>query len=108
MVSNEHCSITVYHQGLDDILKKSDNGYIVLNPEVIPQIIQTKTEEQQIEVESESSDEDLAIEESDDDCILVESSSGHKREGQLLLNDMDTKIQRIDCIVCWITFSSVS
>ena len=51
--SNEHCSITVYHQELDAILSKSEEGYIVLNPEVVELIRRTKEEEKE---ESESSE----------------------------------------------------
>ena len=44
--SNEHCSITVYHQELDAILSKSEEGYIVLNPEVVELIRRTQEEEE--------------------------------------------------------------
>ena len=45
--SNEHCSLTVYHQELDAILTKNDDGYIVLNPEVVESIKKTAEEEEQ-------------------------------------------------------------
>ena len=52
--SNEHCSITVYHQELDAILSKSEEGYIVLNPEVGELIRRTKEEEKEEEMEDGS------------------------------------------------------
>ena len=62
--SNEHCSLTVYHQELDAILTKNDDGYIVLNPEVVESIKKTAEEEEQPVEESD--------EESDDCCLEVE------------------------------------
>ena len=82
LVTNEHCSITVYHQALDDILEKYEDGYIILNKEIIPSIIKTKEEEakEEEQEQSESSDEDLSVVgEDEDDCEIVEIPT-HKRE----------------------------
>lgn len=34
-INNQHASITVYHQKLDDLVEKYEDGYVILNPEVI-------------------------------------------------------------------------
>lgn len=68
--SNEHCSLTVYHQELDAILTKNDDGYIVLNPEVVESIKKTVEAEEEQPVEEES--EEGSEEESDDCCLEVE------------------------------------
>ena len=74
--SNEHCSLTVYHQELDAILTKNDDGYIVLNPEVVESIKKTaEAEEEQPVEESEEESE----EESDDCCLEVEVPEVDKR-----------------------------
>lgn len=74
--SNQHCSLTVYHQELDAILTKNEDGYIVLNPEVIPSIKKTAEEEEQ--PEEEESDEE-SEEESDDCCLEVEEVKEDRR-----------------------------
>lgn len=97
LVSNQHCSLTIYHQALDDILEKYEDGYIVLNPEVVPMIIKTKEEEQKEiqEEESESSDSDLSImDDDDDDCEIVEIHP-QKRENDSH-DEISTKKQKVE------------
>ena len=97
--SNEHCSITVYHQELDAILSKSEEGYIVLNPEVVELIRRTKEEEE----ESESSEEGECVDvDEEGDCVEVsedglevsEDDVGGKKDNPT--NDMDSKRQRVE------------
>ena len=95
--SNEHCSITVYHQELDAILSKSEEGYIVLNPEVVELIRRTKEEEEESErSDSESSEEGECIDvDEEGDCVEVsEDDVGGKKDNPT--NDMDSKRQRVE------------
>lgn len=75
--SNEHCSLTVYHQELDMILTKNDDGYIVLNPEVVESIKKTAEAEEEQPAEEESEEE--SEEDSDDCCLEVEVPDMNKR-----------------------------
>ena len=71
-MNDQHASITLYHQPLDSVLEKSEEGYIVLNPEVIPEIVKTR-EGKETEPERES--------ESDSgECDDVDSDSGECEE----------------------------
>lgn len=97
--SNEHCSITVYHQELDAILSKSEEGYIVLNPEVVELIRRTKEEEKE---ESESSESSESSEEGEcvdvdeeGDCVEV-SEDGVDGKKDNPTNDMHSKRQRVE------------
>lgn len=95
--SNEHCSITVYHQELDAILSKSEEGYIVLNPEVVELIRRTKEEEEESErSDSESSEEGECVDvDEEGDCVEVsEDDVGGKKDNPT--NDMDSKRQRVE------------
>lgn len=94
--SNEHCSITVYHQELDAILSKSEEGYIVLNPEVVELIRRTKEEEESERSDSESSEEGECIDvDEEGDCVEVsEDDVGGKKDNPT--NDMDSKRQRVE------------
>ena len=93
--SNEHCSITVYHQELDAILSKSEEGYIVLNPEVVELIRRTKEEEEESErSDSESSEEGDCVEVSEDGLEVSEDDVGGKKDNPT--NDMDSKRQRVE------------
>ena len=94
--SNEHCSITVYHQELDAILSKSEEGYIVLNPEVVELIRRTKEEEESERSDSESSEEGECVDvDEEGDCVEVsEDDVGGKKDNPT--NDMDSKRQRVE------------
>lgn len=101
--SNEHCSITVYHQELDAILSKSEEGYIVLNPEVVELIRRTKEEEESERSDSESSEEGECVDvDEEGDCVEVsedglevsENDVGGKKDDPT--NDMDSKRQRVE------------
>ena len=102
--SNEHCSITVYHQELDAILSKSEEGYIVVNPEVGELIRRTKEEEEESErSDSESSEEGECVDvDEEGDCVEVsedglevsEDDVGGKKDNPT--NDMDSKRQRVE------------
>ena len=102
--SNVHCSITVYHQELDAILSKSEEGYIVLNPEVVELIRRTKEEEEESErSDSESSEEGECVDvDEEGDCVEVsedglevsEDDVGGKKDNPT--NDMDSKRQRVE------------
>ena len=95
--SNEHCSITVYHQELDAILSKSEEGYIVLNPEVVELIRRTKEEEEESErSDSESSEEGECVDvDEEGDCVEVsEDDVGGKKDNPT--NDMHSKRQRVE------------
>ena len=83
--SNEHCSLTVYHQELDAILTKNDDGYIVLNPEVVESIKKTveAEEEQPVEESEEESEEEESEEETPKKPTakeLMEQEKAKKRE----------------------------
>ena len=95
--SNEHCSITVYHQELDAILSKSEEGYIVLNPEVVELIRRTKEEEEESErSDSESSEEGECVDvDEEGDCVEV-SEDGVDGKKDNPTNDMDSKRQRVE------------
>lgn len=101
--SNEHCSITVYHQELDAILSKSEEGYIVLNPEVVELIRRTKEEEKEESESSESSEEGECIDvDEEGDCVEVSedgvevSKDGAEVKKDDPTNDMDSKRQRVE------------
>ena len=99
--SNEHCSITVYHQELDAILSKSEEGYIVLNPEVVELIRRTKEEEESERSDSSEEGECIDVDE-EGDCVEVsedglevsEDDVGGKKDNPT--NDMDSKRQRVE------------
>lgn len=95
--SNEHCSITVYHQELDAILSKSEEGYIVLNPEVVELIRRTKEEEEESErSDSESSEEGECVDvDEEGDCVEV-SEDGVDGKKDNPTNDMHSKRQRVE------------
>lgn len=103
-MSDEHCSITVYHQALDSILEKAEDGYIILNRDVVQKIIETKDkgeEEKTVEEESDSDDDDGLImedEDEEDDCVIVDPSS------QKRYNDgvtTDSKRIKTEFFVCF-------
>ena len=101
--SNEHCSITVYHQELDAILSKSEEGYIVLNPEVVELIRKTKEEEKEESESSESSEEGECIDvDEEGDCVEVSedgvevSKDGAEVKKDNPTNDMHSKRQRVE------------
>ena len=80
--SSQHATITVYHQALDDITEKNEEGYIVLNPDVIEGILKTREEEEgglmgkAGDNEDDSDDDDLECveekedEDDDSDCCI--------------------------------------
>ena len=81
--NDQHASITLYHQPLDSVLEKSEEGYIVLNPEVIPEIVKTR-EGKEAEPERES--------ESDSgECDDVDSDSGECEEVDSDVAVVDTR-----------------
>lgn len=101
--SNEHCSITVYHQELDAILSKSEEGYIVLNPEVVELIRRTKEEEESERSDSESSEEGECVDvDEEGDCVEVSedglevSEDGVDGKKDNPTNDMHSKRQRVE------------
>lgn len=101
LVSDEHCSITVYHQALDSILEKAEDGYIILNRDVVQKIIETKDKgEEEKTVEEEDSDEDDLImeDEEDDDCVIVDPSSQKRYNDEITTN---TKRIKTEFFVCF-------
>lgn len=69
--SNQHASITIYHQKLDDLLEKYEDGYVILNPDVIPSIVRTRNEEEK-ENEAVETDEDSSSIDMEEDSDLCE------------------------------------
>ena len=109
-VNDQHASITLYHQPLDSVLKKSEEGYIVLNPEVIPEIVKTregKQEEQERESDSDSGEcED--VDSDSGECEEVEGVVEVESKGATASCKRDTmeerdeeKAKRVHCSVCW-------
>lgn len=102
LVSDEHCSITVYHQALDSILEKAEDGYIILNRDVVQKIIETKDKgEEEKTVEEEDSDEDDLImedEDEDDDCVIVDPSSQKRYNDEITT---DSKRIKTEFFVCF-------
>ena len=95
-VNNQHASITVYHQNLDDIVDKYENGYIMLNPEVIPSIIRTKDEEEREEIETEDDSGSIDVEEDSDICEEVKQN--FKRDHPTGDNNLDIEAKRQYCV----------
>lgn len=95
-VNNQHASITVYHQNLDDIVDKYENGYIMLNPEVIPSIIRTKDEEEREEIETEEDSGSIDMEEDSDICEEVKQN--FKRDHPIGDNNLDIEAKRQYCV----------
>ena len=89
----------MYHQSLDDITEKNEEGYIVLNPDVIEGILKTKEEEEDTtgmggngqQVNDDDDDDDdldcMEIQENESDesdcCIEVEGPIKREHEGEL-------------------------
>ena len=104
--SNQHCSLTIYHQPLDIILEKYENGYCILNPDVIQNILHTKDEEVKKEEEQEDSDDssdDIMTEDDDeDDCCIVDSPNlSLKRDHFDNENEQASKKQKMNSCVCY-------
>lgn len=85
--TNQHASITVYHQPKDVLVDNSEDGYLILNSEAIEMIRQTKEEgeesgeEEREEGSGESGESDCIEEESEDDCVeVVDPRESEKRE----------------------------
>ena len=122
-VNDQHASITLYHQPLDSVLEKSEEGYIVLNPEVIPEIVKTregKEKEEERESDSDSGEcEDVdsdsgECEEVDSDVVVVKTSGDDSHDVKVDAKDdtasckRDTleereeeKAKRAHYSVCW-------
>ena len=71
----------MYHQSKDVLLETSEEGYIILNKEVIPAILKTKEEPEQVAKEEENSG-------SSDCCVESESGSEDCMEVVLPLKGM--------------------
>ena len=100
--TNEHASITLYHQSKDVLLETSEDGYIILNKEAIPAILKTKEEPEQTvknEEESDSSDGLVESESGSEDCVeVVFPPKGVKRDGEE--NESNRKIIEIEWCFC--------
>ena len=100
--TNEHASITLYHQSKDVLLETSEDGYIILNKETIPAILKTKEEPEQTvknEEESDSSDGLVESESGSEDCVeVVFPPKGVKRDGEE--NESNRKIIEIEWCFC--------
>lgn len=92
--TNQHASITVYHQPKDVLVDNSEDGYLILNREAIEMIRKTKEEgdgEKETEKDKgseESGDSDCVEEEEsgdsdgmEDDCVeVLDPRESQKRE----------------------------
>ena len=92
--TNQHASITVYHQPKDVLVDNSEDGYLILNREAIEMIRKTKEEgdgEKETEKDKgseESGDSDCVEEEKsgnsdgmEDDCVeVLDPRESQKRE----------------------------
>ena len=134
--TNQHASITVYHQPKEVLVDNSEDGYLILNREAVETIRKTKEEEQGgdandleendggreesgdsdcIEeesgdsdcIEEESGDSDCIEEESEDDCVeVLDPRESQKRERE---SDGETdKRVEICFLVFFYTFLSMS
>lgn len=119
--NDQHASITLYHQPLDSVLEKSEEGYIVLNPEVIPEIVKTREgKEAEPERESESDsgecddvDSDSGeCEEVDSDVAVVDTRREDPHDGEAkdattsckrsaMEGREEEKAKRVHFSVCW-------
>ena len=124
--TNQHASITVYHQPKEVLVDNSEDGYLILNREAVETIRKTKEEEQggdanDLEendggreesgdsdcIEEESGDSDCIEEESEDDCVeVLDPRESQKRERE---SDGETdKRDEICFLVFFYTFLSMS
>ena len=124
--TNQHASITVYHQPKEVLVDNSEDGYLILNREAVETIRKTKEEEQggdanDLEendggreesgdsdcIEEESGDSDCIEEESEDDCVeVLDPRESQKRERE---SDGETdKRVEICFLVFFYTFLSMS
>ena len=124
--TNQHASITVYHQPKEVLVDNSEDGYLILNREAVETIRKTKEEEQggdanDLEendggreesgdsdcIEEESGDSDCIEKESEDDCVeVLDPRESQKRERE---SDGETdKRVEICFLVFFYTFLSMS
>lgn len=89
------------------ILEKYENGYFVLNPDVIQNILNTKDEEVKNEEEQEdssddSSDDIMTEDDDEDDCCIVDSPNlSLKRDHIDNENEQASKKQKMNSYVCY-------
>lgn len=96
--TNQHASITVYHQPKDVLVDNSEDGYLILNSEAIEMIRQTKEEG------GESGESDCIEEESEDDCVeVVDPRESEKRERSD--EEKSSKRVQVCLLVCLQKFS---
>lgn len=95
-INNQHASITVYHQKLDDLVEKYEDGYVILNPEVIPSILRTRDEEENENIETEEDSSSIDMEEDSDLCEEIPQSL--KRDHPLDEDDLESKAKRQYCV----------
>ena len=107
--TNQHASITVYHQPKEVLVDNSEDGYLILNREAVETIRKTKEEEQGGDANDleendggreESGDSDCIEEESEDDCVeVLDPRESQKRERE---SDGETD-KRVE--ICFLVFS---
>ena len=72
--TNQHASITVYHQPKDVLVDNSEDGYLILNREAIEMIRKTKEEGDGEEKETKTEKDKESEESGDSDCVEEEKS----------------------------------
>ena len=107
--TNQHASITVYHQPKEVLVDNSEDGYLILNREAVETIRKTKEEEQGDDANGqeendggreESGDSDCIEKESEDDCVeVLDPRESQKRERE---SDGETD-KRVE--ICFLVFS---
>ena len=127
--TNQHASITVYHQPKEALVDNSEDGYLILNREAVETIRKTKEEEQGgdandleendggreesgdsdcIEeksgdsdcIEEESGDSDCIEEESEDDCVEVLDPRESQKRERGSGGETDKRVE-----ICFLVFS---
>ena len=127
--TNQHASITVYHQPKEVLVDNSEDGYLILNREAVETIRKTKEEEQGDDandqeendggreesgdsdcieeesgdsdcIEEESGDSDCIEEESEDDCVEVLDPRESQKRGRESDGETDKRVE-----ICFLVFS---
>ena len=82
--TNQHASITVYHQPKDVLVDNSEDGYLILNREAIEMIRKTKEEGDGEEKETETEKDNESEESGDSDCVEEEKSGDSDGIGMIV------------------------
>ena len=107
--TNQHASITVYHQPKEVLVDNSEDGYLILNREAVETIRKTKEEEQGDDANDqeendggreESGDSDCIEEESEDDCVEVLDPRESQKRGRESDGETDKRVE-----ICFLVFS---